>query len=189
MTSVNLKVYLVGYYCKHWPRVRVLHQGKIIWDGEVSGHAQIDLELQADSADTVVLEHYGKRFGEDGVWDSDSAGNDCYVTVTDIKFDDVSVGEKFLSQLIFKSVWTEQQRKLQDTEFLKNYEEFCSNGMMSFNGRFEIMFELPVYNWLIVKKFKVEKVDTAYFSNYSLRWHYEKDLKLIDEIKEIMNFD
>jgi hypothetical protein len=62
--------------------------------------------------------------------------------------------------------------------------------MMTFNGEIVLDFETPVLNWLTIKKFQVPiNEDAAYFSNYSARWHYARDLELINSIKQLMNFD
>jgi hypothetical protein len=57
---------------------------------------------------------------------------------------------------------------------------------MNFNSLFKISFETPILNWLTIAKYKMESKQHAYFSNYSLRWHYEEDLKLIEEIKSLI---
>jgi hypothetical protein len=44
----------------------------------------------------------------------------------------------------------------------------------------------PILNWLTVTKYKKPVEKTAYFSSHSLRWHYEEDLKLIEEIKKLI---
>lgn len=190
MDVVNIKVFANGYYCNQWPRFQLIHGSKVVWDGEIKGSCVIEVDLLCADVDSLTLKHLDKKFGEDGIWDTLPDGSaDRYVEITDIKLDDVSIGEKLLSALVFCTEWSDVQRLHQDPGFIEQYSEFCSNGRMSFNGSIKLEFETPIYNWLIPKKFKVEKTETAYFSNYSLRWHYEKDLELIKEIKELMKLD
>lgn len=190
MTVVNLKLELVGHYYNHWPRFQITHDGATVWDGSVQGCQTIDINLTCSDKSHLLLRHLDKKFGEQGIWDTAADGSqDRFIEIKDIKFDDVSVGSEFLSSLVFCSEWSDQQLALQEQDFLNKWSRFPSNGMMSFNGCIEIDFEVPVYTWLIPKKYKVPRTDAAYFSNYSLRWHYEKDLELIEEIKELMNFD
>ena len=61
--------------------------------------------------------------------------------------------------------------------------------MINFNGSILIELDTPIYNWLIISKYKVPITDTTYFSNYSARWHYDEDFKIIKEIKELIQFD
>jgi hypothetical protein len=91
--------------------------------------------------------------------------------------------------LIFNTEWTESQIQQNTKEFINNYNEIQCYGSMNFNGAITLEFSIPIYHWLIFSKYKVPMTDEAYFSNYSARWHYEDDLKAIQEIKELMNFD
>ena len=74
-------------------------------------------------------------------------------------------------------------------EFIDTYSKIQCYGMMNFNGSIVIEFDTPIYNWLIISKYKVPITDTTYFSNYSARWHYDEDFKIIKEIKELIQFD
>lgn len=188
METVNLKIYLLGSYCNDWPRFQLLQGKNVIWDGLVVDEKILDIDLDCANSTQITLRHLDKRFGENGIWDT-TTDQDRYIKVKDIKFDEVSIGQELLSSLMFHNEWSDHQRNIEKSEFIDRYSHFCSNGLMSFNGSIDIKFELPIYNWLITKKFKVPKVDAAYFSNYSLRWHYDRDLELIKEIKELMKLD
>jgi hypothetical protein len=61
---------------------------------------------------------------------------------------------------------------------------------MNFNGTIGLEFDTPVYDWMIVKKYKkpIDK-NIAYFSNHTARWHYEEDIKILNEIKSLMDID
>jgi hypothetical protein len=134
--------------------------------------------------------HYGKSFGENDVWDSSpDASEQCFINIDDICFNEVSIGETLKSKLVFVTEWSDLQRQQNTQEFIDTYSTIQCYGMMNFNGSIIIDFDTPVYDWLIFNKYKVPMTDTAYFSNYSARWHYEEDLKVIDEIKELIDFD
>jgi hypothetical protein len=189
--QVKLTVELSGHYYHHWPYVKILHNNESLFDGEIINHQTLIFNLTCPQTNKIQFIHYGKQFGENNVWDSNPDTNEqCYVTVDDIKFNDVSIGEKFKSgQLSFIAHWSDLQLKNNPKEFIDEYSNFLSYGAMNFNGEINIDFETPVYNWLILSKYKVPLTDLAYFSNYTLRWHYEEDLKIIEEIKELINFD
>jgi hypothetical protein len=144
-----------------------------------------DFEVSCFQKNFLEFEHYGKSFGTNGIWDS-GAEQDCFVQIKDIRFDDVSIAD-IRSQLEFISKWDDGT----DPEQIKNFSiiPHC-DGLMNFNGTIGLEFDTPVYDWMIVKKFKkpIDK-NIAYFSNHTARWHYEEDLKILDEIKSLMNID
>jgi hypothetical protein len=105
-------------------------------------------------------------------------------------FDSVSIGSEMMSKLRFDTLWNEQQKQTMEKGFLETYSQFLCNGQLNFNGTMRLEFELPIYNWLIINKYKTNTVETrSYFSQYQENWHYDKDLELIKEIKELMKFD
>lgn len=188
--SINLSVDLTGNYYNHWPFIKIYHNQKLLFDNCIENKQTLSFNLLcSDNNNYLKFVHYGKKFGEDNVWDSLSDGSaQCDIKIEDIKFENVSIGKNLMSQLNFITHWSEPQKQ-HDHEFLSQYSKFRSNGLMSFNGEITLEFEVPILSWLIVSKYKVPITDTAYFSNYSLRWHYDEDLQIIKQIKEIMNLD
>ena len=188
--QVALAVDLTGYYYNHWPKLKILHNNVVIFDDEIIDYQQLTLNLDCPTTNALKFIHYGKQFGENGQWDSNADSSEqCYINIKDIKFNQVTIGEKFKSELIFDTHWTSLQLERESPEFINKYSKIQCYGAMNFNGEIHMKFETPVYNWLIFSKYKVAMTDTAYFSNYSSRWHYEEDLKVIEEIKELINFD
>jgi len=192
MTSeqVNLTISLTGHYYNHWPNLKILHNNVTVFDQTIIGDQSLTFELPCNKNNELQLIHYGKCFGENGVWDSSSdASEQCFININDICFNEVSIGESMKSKLIFNTKWSDLQIEQNTQEFIDTYSTIQCYGMMNFNGSIAIEFDTPVYNWLIFSKYKVPMTDTAYFSNYSSRWHYDNDLKVIEEIKELINFD
>jgi len=188
--QVNLTISLTGYYYNHWPNLRILHNNVTVFDQPIVNDQLLNLALTCDKNNRLELIHYGKSFGEEGVWDSSpDASEQCFINIKDILFDQVSIGETLKSKLMFDTTWSDLQLEQNTQEFINTYGKIQCYGMMNFNGSVTIEFDTPIYNWLIFNKFKVPMTDTAYFSNYSARWHYEEDLKVIDEIKELIHFD
>ena len=188
--QVILTVSLTGYYYNHWPNLKILHNNVTIVDQPIIGDQLLTIELTCDKTNELKLIHHGKSFGENGVWDSSpDASEQCFINIDDICFNEVSIGETLKSKLVFVTEWSDLQRQQNTQEFIDTYSTIQCYGMMNFNGSIIIDFDTPVYDWLIFNKYKVPMTDTAYFSNYSARWHYEEDLKVIDEIKELIDFD
>ena len=185
---VNLAVTVTGKYCNHWPYLKILHNDVILYDNQVIGTQVLTFDLECNNKNLLSFEHYRKSSGENGVWDTTDT-EDCVLTVDDVEFDQVSIGVHLKSKLLFKTNWTTHQLKSEPVEFIDQHSEIYSNGVMSFNGAINLEFDAPVYDWLILNKYKVPIADTAYFSNYSLRWHYQEDNKIISEIKELLAHD
>jgi hypothetical protein len=188
--QVNLTVSLTGHYYNHWPNLKILHNNVTVFDQPIIGNQSLSFDLTCRKINELKFIHYGKSFGEDGVWDSSpDASEQCFININDILFNEVSIGETLKSKLIFNTRWTDLQQQHNTQEFIDTYSKIQCYGMMNFNGSITIDFDTPVYNWLIFNKYKVPMTDTAYFSNYSARWHYEEDLNVIKEIKELIDFD
>jgi hypothetical protein len=189
--KINLAVDVTGNYFNHWPLIKIYHNECLLFDGSIEDHQTLNFQLtSAVDNNNLKFIHYGKKFGEDGVWDSlPDASEQCFVNINDIKFENVSIGSHLMSQLKFTTAWSDIQKTYHDQTFIDTYSVINSNGMMNFNGEISLSFEVPILNWLIYNKYKVPETQAAYFSNYSLRWHYEEDLQIIKEIKEILNYD
>jgi hypothetical protein len=149
----------------------------------------IEFETNCNNINTLCFQHYGKSSGENGIYDTDIVNNkDCKFQILDIKFDQVSIGEKLKSELTFDTDWTQFQLDNNSAEFAQQFSHIeKTNGMITFNGKTIIQFDTPVYDWLIIKKYKLPIVQgQAFFSNHTMRWHYEKNISIIDEIRKLM---
>ena len=187
--TVNIKVDVTGYYFNHWPYLKILLNDKVIFDNEVIDHQLLEFNVDCDSKNQLQFIHHSKRYNDNNAWDTDGK-NECYLNINDIRFEDVGLGIHLKSQLEFVTHWRPFQLVDHTTEFVNKHSRLLSNGMMTFNGEISLDFETPVLNWLTIKKFRVPvNEDTAYFSNYSARWHYAQDLELINSIKQLMNLD
>jgi hypothetical protein len=187
MTRVKIEVDVSANFFVQWPYIQILLNDKELYNDQIENTQLLKFEVECKKNNNLKFIHYNKFYGDDGIWHSDGK-NECWVNINDIKFDDVSIGEHLKSKLLFIANWTNNQKILHDKEFINNYSKLYSNGRMAFNGIIELEFETPVYNWLIPSKYKSAMIKTSYFSGSTQRWHYEEDIKLINEIKQIMKF-
>lgn len=189
--KVNLEIDLRGHFCNEWPMLEILHDGECIFDGQVQSEKILIFDLDCKSSrSTLLFKHKGKRFGEGGIWDTNQSGQDRYIEISDIKFDKVSIGPQIMGKLWFDTEWSDTQKLSLDQEFTQTYSHFLCHGKMNFNGIINLTFDLPVYNWLIINKYKTDTIENiSYFSQYQKNWHYEEDRELIKEIKGLMKFD
>lgn len=183
MTKISID--LQGHYCNHWPYLSVRLNGIELFNQQVIESMTLDFDVACDQKNLLEFEHYGKSFGINGIWDSTSE-QDCFAQIKDIRFDDVSVDD-IKTQLTFISKW----RDGDDPTQIENFSIINNcDGLMNFNGTIGLEFDTPVYDWMIVKKYKkpIDK-NIAYFSNHTARWHYEEDIKILNEIKSLMDID
>jgi hypothetical protein len=187
--QVNLEVNITGFHFAKWPEIKIIHNNKIVLNQTVIEQQSFELVLDnCENLNTIQVIHFNKSFGDLGVWHSNGK-DECWAQINDIKFDGVSAGSRFINELEFVTDWTPNQLTMHDQDFLEKYSKFDSDGKMTFNGEISFNFELPIYNWLILKKYKTPIKKTSYFSNATKLWHYEEELVIIEEIKKIMNFE
>lgn len=186
--QVHLQIDLEGHFCNHWPLTKISVNDLVLYDGPVINASRHIYQIGVEKSNHLVIQHYGKRFGDGDIYDcSSDQSQDCVLKIKDIKFNDVPVGQELMSKLYFETEWTPAQLKNLTPEFLQEMSKInCANGTMNFNSVLKISFEKPILNWLTIAKYKTEDKQQAYFSNYSLRWHYVEDLKLIEEIKSLI---
>jgi hypothetical protein len=186
--QIKLAIELKGQYCNHWPFARIILNDQVLFDSEIVDSINLIFNINAQEKNQLLIEHYGKQFGDNNIYDCTAdQSQDCTLSIKDIRFEDVTVGSEIINKLFFKTVWTKQQlQTMAPGVLLQMSTVSCSNRTMNFNSIFSLEFETPILNWLTIAKYKKTLENSSYFSNYSSRWHYEKDLELIEEIKELI---
>ena len=190
MIPVTVTIQLQGYFCNHWPRAKILVNGQVMADLAVENLQTVEFTVNCDKINTLCFQHYSKSFGENGIYDT-SGTEDCKFQILDIKFDHVSIGEKLKSALRFNNHWSQFQIENNSTEFIQQFSYIeNTNGWMAFNGEIVLEFDTPIYDWLIIKKFKLPlDQDKPFHSNYTTRWYYEENIATIDEIRKLMKLN
>ena len=190
MIPVTVTIQLQGYFCNHWPYVKILVNDQVMADLTVEDLQTVEFTVNCDKINILCFQHYGKSFGENGIYDT-SGNEDCKFQILDIKFDRVSIGEKIRSQLVFNNHWSQFQLNSNSTEFIQQFSHIeNSDGWMTFNGEIGLEFDTPIYDWLIIKKFKVPlDQGKSFHSNYTTRWHYEENIETLNEIRKLMKLN
>ena len=151
---IDIELDISGFYFVKWPELKIYHNDQLIYDKEMVERQTIKLELpNCPNSNNLKIVHYNKSFGDNGVWHTDGT-KECWMQINDIKFNDVSVGGRFINELEFETDWTQNQLAMHDEIFLRKYNKFLCDGKLTFNGKINFNFETPIYNWLIIKKFK-----------------------------------
>lgn len=151
--KVAIDIKLQGTFCNHWPQAKITFNDQSIYFSEVENSKILNFELDCAVSNRLTIEHLGKSFGRNNVWDTDQH-SDCVLKIQDIQLDQASIGKELHSNLIFVTNWTSEQLTHNSEEFIKKYSviENCM-GQMNFNGAINFNFGVPVYEWLIKEKF------------------------------------
>ncbi len=181
---MKIKIEVIGTLCNTWPTLIVEINKNKIFENTIKGTQTIELEyddLQSKS-NAFVIGMINKKFGANGVWDTKSKNNeileDKTIKICSLKLDDVECKELFGNRFYVK------RADRQPTYFPDVVE---SQDTMNYNGYFAFTFDLPLYNSLINKKYKVPlSSEFSYFSNYTKVFHYDDERKVINSIKDTL---
>lgn len=183
MEKINLSLDIEGTECNTWPNLIIEFNKKIIYNNNIQNKKTINLELSNIKQDKneLILGMNNKSFGKNNVWDTISKDNkiikDKTLIIIDCKLNDVSVLD-ILKNNLYRINLVDKQPSYYPTKIY-------ADGVMNYNGYFFITFDLPLYNSIIIQKHKTEKnTNISYFSNYTLKFHYEDEIKLIKKIED-----
>ena len=191
LTRVKLEIVLQGYFCNRWPDIKIVINNNLLFEGPVVDRQNLTFEIDCTLHNKLEFYHLNKRFGESNIWDTNSVtGADCKLQIVDLILDQVSIGN-LRARMEFVAHWSQSQLQDENTEFLNQFSVIqSSDGWMTFNGAIIFCFDTPVYDWLILNKYQINKTGLqSYFSGFSDRWNYHDDLVILNEIKQIMNLD
>ena len=174
-------------YCNRWPTLVVYHNGILIYTEIIEKQSTINIKLDSfdDKPNTLSVGMKGKMFGKDNVYDTvledGYIKEDLQIHLQKVTLNDVSI----LDMLI------KNDFNIELVEGMKPYHKtkFKCNGEMCFNGYYQTTYELPLYNYLTLAKWKkpVATENLSYFSNHTLVFHYEEQEKEIKELEEILD--
>lgn len=128
----------------------------------------------------LILEHYGKRFGENNIWDTRSNGNqiveDRAVKLLKLELDEVDISPYLVQQWPFKT---------------DNGQEIPTD-YFGFNGACYINFNGPVYDWIIKtlvrdpsdKKIKAQ--DLIIETSHNDLFNYDQDIETLKELEQLL---
>ena len=150
----NIKFNLIGksHDNKVWPKVKIVLQNKILFDDNIKNNKIISFDIDDDIYTNTCIKviQYGKRFGENGVYDTfvDDSGNiiDQAVLINQIVVDDlIDIHDLFHYGSVLHS-HSNENYILQKSE--KPY--------LCFNSTFSLEIKLPILDWIIEQRI-VEK--------------------------------
>ena len=175
---------MIGTHCNTWPTLVLEINNDKVYCDTVKSRQKISVEYKSlkQQGNKLVIGMTNKSFGGNGVWDTVSKNNvvieDKTIELLSLKLDDVDCKDLFKNRFYVKR--TDKQ-----PSYFPDVIE--SIGVMNYNGYFSFDFDLPLYGSIINKKFKQDtNKDLSYFSNYTKVFHYEEEIKVINEINAIL---
>ena len=178
MNSINILIEVTGTWCNCWPNFQVKINNQIYVNQPIEGQQILKFCADIQESNTITLMHYGKNFGTDGVWDTQTKDNlivqDRAVKLTRIELDGVDIA-KYISRWPF-------QTDIGETY----YTDYFGH-----NGQLIIKFSSPVYKWIITELVcKTVGPDTAQDlileTSHSSVFDYAQDLIELEEIEKLL---
>ena len=175
----TLQIHLRGHHCNLWPLLDISLNGVSVHTGEVNDELRLDLPL-LDNSNILMMRHYGKRFGQNRIWDTKSIDGhitqDRKIEIISIKIDGIDFRDK-LHGMAFNQEAVNGEPAI-SAEW---------DGNFNFNGSVAISITPTPLNWLINLRFKKPRNDSiSYFSDHTKLFHYEDDLILIAKIEALL---
>ncbi len=171
-------------HCNTWPTLVLEINNNKIFSDLVKDRQKISLEYTdlKQQGNKFVIGMIRKSFGLADIWDTVYKNNivvqDKKIEILSLKLDDVECKDLLGSRFYV-------QRTGKQPSYFPDVVE--STGVMNYNGYFTFDFDLPLYNSIINKKYKQEEnKDLSYFSNYTKVFHYDDEIKVINEINSIL---
>lgn len=150
-----------------WPNCKIIANGQVYIDTPVTNSQNIVLNILDSKSQHLEILQYGKMFGENRVWHTQSAndkvGGDRYLLITDIKFDDVSI-KKIWHNGFLRNTFNDRQLsdfekaniEIPDIESIpQGYHEI----RISYNGGYVLDFTCPVYDWIIMQQAPLMRIE------------------------------
>lgn len=170
---------LVGTWCNDWPKLQVSVNGNIYWDAEVQDAITVDVQVPVQGRNTLRIEHYGKSFGEQGRWDTESH-NGVIVRDRGIKIKRLWLEQIDLTQYIVAR-WP---MKVPQGEINTDY--------LGHNGHITIEFGGDVYSWVITELIAPKEQNKPVFdlvveTSFGNLYNYDRDRIELEEIQNILD--
>lgn len=150
----------------------------IYFQGSIQDCKTIEFEAPVCQSNTLIIQHYDKKFGENGQWDTRSNGgeitHDRAVKMISLKLDDVDV-TKYL---------------VDNCPLITQDDQTVFTDYWGYNGTVKFDFQSPVYDWIICNIVKPKTKDLTTLSIETSRnnlFNYHQDEIEIKEIETLLD--
>lgn len=179
MNSIDISIEVEGTWCNDWPWFKVVANNHTYYDQQVIDKKIIKFSLPAKNLNCLVLEHYGKSFGINGRWDTESNG-DVIVRDRAVKLIKLELNDVNIIKYITRWPLVTDQGESMPTDYLGH------------NGQITINFNSPVYDWIITTLVRetadiTDSQDLIIETSHSNVFDYGEDLVELKEISKLLN--
>jgi len=179
---ITLDLNVTPEHCNEWPIIQIFHNNKTICREKITKTQDLKFFLEpASDTNKIEIGMCDKKFGKENIWDTKSHDGkilkDRTLTVNTCSLDNISIMD-ILTRNKF-------QVQIVDKQPVYHPTAVDSMGTMWYNGTFFINYQLPLLNNLTNQKWKKQQDRTiSVFSNHTMMFHYEEEIKLLKEIEE-----
>lgn len=171
--GLNLSISVFGSKVNSWPTLLISINDCIVYNKEVSGSKTISIDVDVTEVYHINISGIGKKFGEDGVYDTivDSQGNiiqDKSLIITDISVNGIAMDDHWIRSLPF---------------FTDNFTNFSAKGFYT-SGELRFSITEPVLDWIINERFIKHKTQNTQIFGGGDKFEYTEILNKIDHIKK-----
>lgn len=180
MEEVKIVINLQGTFCNNWPCGQVDINGNTVFNGQIKDEQLIEFCLSCQDHGSIVITHYDKQNGDNGIWDTkiDEDGNileDRAIIIKDIVINDVSIVEY-----------------IQQWPLIDDAGKSHTTTYIGFNGTMTIPFRCPVYDWIIdnllAHKIYESQRDKVIDNSSGLNmFSYAEDIKELREFQDLIS--
>lgn len=196
MTDILITLSGKSHDGQTWPTARIKINGLVLWQGEVLDNLYVPFDITLAENNTLEIEHYGKSFGENGIWHSSQSG-DRNITVKQICMGGVDLHDLLhlgkLCNHFNQSQLDDFAASNQDVPHIKQFVH-TEDIFMGYNGRYVLEFPKDVYDWIIVQKspfmrpYDPKKASSLNSVNWRLDWiNSHEVVKLMEDVQSLLD--
>lgn len=181
MKTVSIEINVKGIWCNQWPNLKISLNDKVFFDGEVVETITIAFTALLLDKNKLTIQHYGKNFGANNVWDTKLEGGnivqDRAAEIISLSLDEVDIA-KYM------------QKKC---PLVTENGDSVPGLYYGFNGCVDVEFEPPIYNWIIDNAVRPELQMAPNFNhplevNHATNvFDYDRDQIEIKKIEDILS--
>jgi hypothetical protein len=181
MNFSKISIVVKGTWCNNWPRFKISGNNCIYFDDYVVENKVIEFFMPAHEHNTLILEHYGKQFGQNNQWDTLSKDGviiqDRAIRLISLELDEVEISQYLTAHWPFKT----DSGQILPTDYF------------GFNGYCCIEFNSPTYDWIITKlvhdpsSYTPNAHDLIIETSHNDLFNYDQDLITLSEIEQLLN--
>lgn len=164
--NFTLKTVISGLHDK--AKCRIVVNNNCVYDDFIFGDkVEHTFTLPLLKTNTLSVEHYDKKFGENRRWDKQE------LVVHDIILDDVSI----------KRVWQQGHKEYYHQGVVIEDPVGMADMMFGFNGKYSLEFTSPVYDWIIVNR---KKIYSPFRDKISSVDYHNREYNNVEEIERMI---